>query len=362
MGQNPGCIFKRRAIAISVVVTAVLSAQATSADISNDDALIAGAKLCTSYLPRHERQYGIPIHLLAAIASTESGRYNKKIGMTLPWPWTINVEGKGYFFDTKEEAITKVKELQARGYQSIDVGCMQVNLHHHPNAFMNLDQAFDPGYNVAYAAAFLKQNFNDERSWRKATADYHSRTPYFGEQYARLVFNEWGRIINKVSDAQAGRTTLPTATAKLEPVNLSSDWSSKKNYRHSYHALHMHSISVEREHGVLVVRPEHDEAEAKTAPHEDSDKFVIRNVKYVQNKDGFEPTRTAQNTAPRVIQPQQAYSAQNAQNTAKSTASSKVDSDTDYTMPSHVVHVNDSLIDSRPVRQNTGGNVFVFEN
>lgn len=323
---------------------------------SDDDALIAGAKLCTSYLPRHERQYGIPIHLLAAIASTESGRYNKKVGMTLPWPWTINVEGKGYFFDTKEQAITKVRELQARGFQSIDVGCMQVNLHHHPNAFANLDQAFDPAYNVAYAAGFLKQNFNDEKNWRKATADYHSRTPYFGEQYARLVYNTWGRIINKVTDAQSGK--LPnTSVAKIEPVNLSSDWSSNKKTRHSYHAVRMHNISVEKEHGVLVVRPEQEDAVAsgKRAPNEDSDKFVIRNVRYAAKKDGFEQDKTAQKkvaqasttvvTGPQGNQP----------------AEAKGNPDGDYARPAHVIHVNDSLVNSRPVRQNTG-NVFVFDN
>src|SRR5262245_13174888 len=72
------------------------------------DALIEGAKLCTRYLPRHEREFGIPVHLLAAIASTESGRFHKALGLNLPWPWTINVEGRGHFYDTKEEAIAAV--------------------------------------------------------------------------------------------------------------------------------------------------------------------------------------------------------------------------------------------------------------
>lgn len=338
-----------RLIAISIAVAAVFSAQSAHATLTDDDTLIAGAKLCTSYLPRHERQYGIPNHLLAAIASTESGRYNKKIGLSLPWPWTINVEGKGYFFDTKEEAIAKVKELQARGYQSIDVGCMQVNLHHHPNAFASLDQAFEPAYNVAYAAAFLKQNFNDEGSWRKATADYHSRTPYFGEQYARLVFDAWGRIINKVTDAQAGRMGLPTSVAKIEPVSLSSDWSaSKKTQRHSYHPLHMHDISIEREHGVLVVRPEQDEAAAQMAPNANNDDFVIRKVKYVQAKDGFQPTKQAAKST--------------AQQTAQSSGKAAgIKNNADYDEPSGVIHVNDGLLNSRPVRQNNG-NVFVFDN
>jgi hypothetical protein len=231
---------------------ACLSAFCAQALVSDDASLIEGAKLCTRYLPRHERDFGIPEHLLAAIASTESGRYNHALGMNLPWPWTINVEGRGYFFDTKQQAISAVQSLQARGVQSIDVGCMQVNLHHHPYAFANLDQAFDPAYNVGYAAQFLKQNFELENgSWRKATADYHSHSLIFGEPYARLVYSAWSRIINKVADARAGRPVLVASAPHVFghfPV---------------YHAprIHMHSISVAsdettREHGVLVIRPQ----------------------------------------------------------------------------------------------------------
>ena len=44
-----------------------------------------------------------------------------------PWPWTINVGGVGKFFETKEAAIKEVKALQAKGNDSIDVGCMSYN-------------------------------------------------------------------------------------------------------------------------------------------------------------------------------------------------------------------------------------------
>ena len=70
-----------------------------------------------------------------------------------PWPWTINAEGQGLFYDTKAQAVAAVRALQARGVRSIDVGCMQVNLMHHPDAFPTLEQAFDPQTNAAYAGA-----------------------------------------------------------------------------------------------------------------------------------------------------------------------------------------------------------------
>jgi len=61
-----------------------------------------------------------------------------------PWPWTINAEGQGPYFATRAEAISAVQRLQEQGVRSIDVGCMQVNLLHHPQAFATMEQAFDP--------------------------------------------------------------------------------------------------------------------------------------------------------------------------------------------------------------------------
>jgi hypothetical protein len=62
-------------------------------------------------------------------------------------------------FPTKAKAIAHVRELQARGVRNIDVGCMQINLRHHPNAFPDLETAFDPEMNTAYAAQFLNGLF-----------------------------------------------------------------------------------------------------------------------------------------------------------------------------------------------------------
>ena len=135
---------------------------------------------------------GIPANLLPAISRVESGRLDPATGRVRAWPWTINVEGVGHFFDSKEQAIAEVSALQAKGIRSIDVGCMQVNLMHHAQAFPTLDAAFEPATNAAYAARFLSslhQKFND---WNLATAAYHSQDPVRGEEYQRLVL---GRVM-----------------------------------------------------------------------------------------------------------------------------------------------------------------------
>ena len=87
---------------------------------------------------------GIPNHLLAAMGRVESGRRDPVTGDWYPWPWTVNAEGASSFYDTKAQAVAAVRAMQSSGMRSIDVGCMQVNLMHHPDAFATLDLAFEP--------------------------------------------------------------------------------------------------------------------------------------------------------------------------------------------------------------------------
>lgn len=172
------------------------------------------SQACTRYLADMEQFFGIPAHWLSAIASTESGRYHAGIGLSVPWPWAINVEGKGYWFDTKAEAIKTVRRYQRKGVTSIDIGCMQVNLHYHGHHFANLEQMFDPLFNVAYAAKFLRQNYDQSKSWRDATATYHSKTPHLGSRYYRKVYERWQDVLNKLDEAAY---SLAMAEASLPP-------------------------------------------------------------------------------------------------------------------------------------------------
>jgi len=197
-------------------ITAVLLAFAPAA---HADTLIDGARQCTQYFPIKERTHAIPVHLLAAISSIETGRYHKGLGMPLPWPWTINVEGQGHFYDSKAEAIAETSRYLRMGKRSIDVGCMQVNLKHHPRAFANLNDAFDPEKNVDYAARFLKDNYADlGNSWVKAAAAYHSRTPSRGNPYLQKVAVAWQRIVTKVQQAQSRSGVQANAPVAAEPT------------------------------------------------------------------------------------------------------------------------------------------------
>ena len=169
-----------------------LSAALLLASESSKAAPSAGAwGVCASLIEAAEQALELPPHLLQAISKVESGRWNKEAGARLAWPWTVMAEGKGRYLPTKAAAIAEVEELQARGVRNIDVGCTQVNLKYHGDAFDTLSQALDPVHNVAYAAVFLSQLRSDSRSWTKAVGRYHSSTPKLGGRYRTKVFRAW---------------------------------------------------------------------------------------------------------------------------------------------------------------------------
>jgi hypothetical protein len=146
---------------------------------------------CTAAIATAERSVDIPAGLLAAIAHVESGRVGPAGGSGQPWPWTIDVRGAGSFFATKAEAIAATAALQEQGIASIDVGCLQVNLMHHPAAFPTLEEAFDPFANAFYAAQFLKLLFGRTGDWPAAVAAYHSQTHEIGAAYQGKVLAFW---------------------------------------------------------------------------------------------------------------------------------------------------------------------------
>lgn len=173
-------------LAFLAVLAVAAPARATPGSPSPDP-----AQQCRAAIQLAERSHRLPPQLLHAIARVESGRRDPATGAFGPWPWTVNAEGQGRYFDTKEEAIAHVRQLQARGVRLIDVGCMQINLHHHPQAFASIEEAFDPVANARYAARFLNELYAARRDWTWAAAHYHSQTPELAEAYRERVLAAW---------------------------------------------------------------------------------------------------------------------------------------------------------------------------
>ena len=162
-----------------------LGAQARAGTATDADP----AQLCRAAIAETERNTRIPDAFLSAMGRIESGRPSG--GSLHPWPWTVNAAGTGHFYPTKQAAMDAVRQFQASGIRSVDVGCLQVNLFYHPEAFASLDQAFDPAANAAFAAKLLLDLFATTGSWPRAAAAYHSMTPALGLAYQEKVLEEW---------------------------------------------------------------------------------------------------------------------------------------------------------------------------
>lgn len=188
--------FRRTAATLFIALTAMAGGEASFGSRSVTASALAGAvedpwQLCSTEISRVESEENIPDRLLHAVAQVEAGRYNKQEAATFAWPWTVMAEGRGRFLPSKQAAIAEVRKLQKAGVENIDVGCMQINLRAHPDAFASLGAAFDPATNVAYAARFLKSLRQQTQSWVKAVANYHSTTPQHHVKYRAKVLAAW---------------------------------------------------------------------------------------------------------------------------------------------------------------------------
>jgi len=115
----------------------------------------------------------VPAESLYSLALTESSRrlpYGER-----PWPWTINVAGKGYRFETREAAWQALLQF-VRKYplKRIDVGIAQVNLGWNGQRFMSTWEALDPYVNLNAAAAILRECWDRKPgSWLDTAGCYH---------------------------------------------------------------------------------------------------------------------------------------------------------------------------------------------
>ncbi|MEQ9446702.1 MAG: transglycosylase SLT domain-containing protein [Rhodospirillaceae bacterium] len=173
--------------ALAAVSTAPVAAQS----MGSAGGSAADAAVCQRYVQANERLQRIPQGLLAAISLVESGRGVGQNGTRVAWPWTINAAGEGQYFDSKEDAVAATRALIEDGLRSIDVGCMQINLRYHPDAFASLENAFDPAKNVAYGASYLRQLHRLQGSWPKAVERYHSSDDGRRADYRDKVLTTW---------------------------------------------------------------------------------------------------------------------------------------------------------------------------
>ncbi|MGE4483252.1 transglycosylase SLT domain-containing protein [Acidocella sp.] len=178
-----------------------------------------------------ELESTLPTNLLLSIGMVESGRVDPLTGHATPWPWTVNVDGNGRYFASEQEAEAFVRLAQTSGARDIDVGCFQISLEHHPDAFMSLSDAFNPAKNADYAAFYLTRLKSRTGSWKAAIADYHSALPELGLPYQHQVLAAWKRLGDLPPDL--GADIAAAAFSESDPVVVIQSPEAKKVHVYS---------------------------------------------------------------------------------------------------------------------------------
>lgn len=140
-------------------------------------ALPVHANECRREITAAAERHGIPLSVALTVARVESANN----------PLAMNIAGWPARAHSVPDGVTAVRKLKSAGIQSIDVGCMQINLKHHPGAFAHMEEAFDPRTNADYGVRFLKSLYEQKRSWGMAIASYHSSDPVRQDVYLRSV-------------------------------------------------------------------------------------------------------------------------------------------------------------------------------
>ena len=154
--------------------------------------LLAGAASpCEQAAFDAEKVFDLPAGLMLAIGRVESGRYDAASGRVVAWPWTIDVAGDGQQFDSAADAVRTTQSLRANGARNIDVGCFQISLLYHPDAFETMEEAFEPASNGRYAGRLLSSLKARLGTWPEAVAAYHSADPARGTPYREKVYASW---------------------------------------------------------------------------------------------------------------------------------------------------------------------------
>ena len=167
--------------------------------------------VCEAHARNLENLFDLPKGLLTAISRVETGRPNAK-GIRLGWPWAINDNGKGLFFDGKDDMLAYARAQLDQGNDRFDIGCMQISAYWHRDQFTDLDDMADPSSNIAYAAAFLSDLRDQHGSIDDAIRHYHNADFNQSTPYLARVYDAWEQV---ASDTDLVLASMPIPIKNL---------------------------------------------------------------------------------------------------------------------------------------------------
>ena len=145
---------------------------------------------------------GVPADIFYAIALQESQASITK-SKQRPWPWTLNIAGKGRYYRTQADALRAIQAYLRSGKCNIDIGLGQIHWCSHAKSFPEGPaQALHPYNNLQYAAEVLKEQHRyvlkkklPGNSWWIAVGRYHSpNNPKLAKAYRLRVYKKWLKL------------------------------------------------------------------------------------------------------------------------------------------------------------------------
>lgn len=117
---------------------------------------------------------GVPSWVVKKVITHESKTFFN--GKAQPWPWTLNIDGVGHYFEDYVSALVAAR-VALDSSDNIDIGIAQISWKYHAHRFDDkLANALDPRRNIYAACRILregKSNKNRVITWEDAIAYYH---------------------------------------------------------------------------------------------------------------------------------------------------------------------------------------------
>ena len=161
-----------------------LSMQSMSADF--DGAYDSVAAYC-----------GIPVKILYAVSTVERGR--RMDGDVKPWPWTLNIDGEAFYFDSREEQFKKLMEALSEKRRTVGIGLMQMDWRWKAALLHSPWLATDPTFNLKTGCQIIRAHYDKTNDWWIAVGKYHreSSKPKHvaaAQRYAARVYRRWEKL------------------------------------------------------------------------------------------------------------------------------------------------------------------------
>lgn len=132
------------------------------------EAPVASTVSCEHEIALAARHYDIPLAVFYAVGLNETGSKGRL------QPYSMNIDGSPSANGSLAEALIRFRQAKRAGAKMIDIGCMQINHHYHAAHFASLEAMFDPSQNIDYAARFLRDLKQREKTWTMAVARYNA--------------------------------------------------------------------------------------------------------------------------------------------------------------------------------------------